>query len=224
MPEGRANQSLLLEKRLPVNNLPREPAHAAPDCSPPRPPRATTSVASWQQRLEEATLAGAVLGIAALTVTNVLLRNLWGASLPFAEEICQFLVIWATFAGLSYAARRHRHIRMTALLDLLSPRRRRQLEISVEAMTSLLMACLALFAWRYVRSVAELGGVSPVTRTPLWAVYLAAPVGFAAASWQYVVSACDTWRRASLPSADAAPRTTDPTAAHAPEAERGRHD
>ena len=59
------------------------------------------------------------LGVGMLTIlliTNVISRTFF-QSLYFIEEVGTFLIIFITFIGISYAARKARHIRMGALLD-----------------------------------------------------------------------------------------------------------
>ena len=76
-------------------------------------------------QLERVVLGAGVLGIAGVSIANVLARNLAGGSLSFAEEVNQALMVWITFAGIGLAARRARHIRMAAFYDLLRRRPRK---------------------------------------------------------------------------------------------------
>lgn len=135
---------------------------------------------------EEICLAGGILGIAALTIGNVLARSLFGTSLFFAEELSQFLIVVVTFVGLGYAVGKGRHIRMTALYDQLPLRWRKGIMLLITSTTALLLFYLAYLAADYAfGTVRELGSVSPVLRVPLWQVYLVAPLGFVLAGIQY---------------------------------------
>lgn len=134
--------------------------------------------AQLQRRLEEAILTYGILAIAALMIANVLARSLLGFSLTFGEELSGFLIVLICFVGLSYAASRRRHIRMTAFVEQLSPVRRRRLEMVAAASTGLLLLLLTGLALRYALIVADLGSVSPVLSVPLYLVYLTAPLGF----------------------------------------------
>jgi TRAP-type C4-dicarboxylate transport system permease small subunit len=135
--------------------------------------------------VEEFILSASILAIAALTIANVVARNLFGASLAIAEEASQFLIITVTFVGLSYAASLGRHIRMTAIAEQLSVAARGRLEQAICASTSIFMLGLCMCAVRYVYAVYELGGVYSVTRLPFYAVYAVAPLGFGLAAIQY---------------------------------------
>ena len=139
--------------------------------------------------LEELCLAWGILGIAALTIANVVGRAVFGNSLASAEELSQFLMVFVTFLGLGYAAGKGRHIRMTALYDALPLRARKAVRLFITATTAALLFYLAYLGLRYsLGTVRELGSVSPALEVPLWLVYLAAPAGFILAGIQYVLA------------------------------------
>lgn len=70
-------------------------------------------------RIEAILLAAGVLLMALNTVINVIGRYVFGESVFFSGEVNQALIILITFAGISYAARHGRHIRMTAFFLML---------------------------------------------------------------------------------------------------------
>lgn len=140
-------------------------------------------------RLEELCLATGILGIALLTIANVLVRTTLGTSLLFAEEVSRFLIVFVTFVGIGYATSKGRHIRMTALYDALPLRTRKALMLVITASTSLLLFALTWLALRYtLGTVRELGAVSPVLQVPRYLVYLSAPFGFFLGAVQYLLA------------------------------------
>ncbi|WP_197525742.1 TRAP transporter small permease [Pseudobythopirellula maris] len=145
--------------------------------------------AALLQKIEAFVLSAAILGIAALTIANVMSRSLLGVSLALAEELSQFLIIAVTFVGLGYAAGLHRHIRMTALTEQLPAAAWARWERIVCGATALAMLALAAYAARYVYAVYEMGGVYPVTRAPYYLVDSVAPLGFLLAGLQYAARA-----------------------------------
>ena len=174
--------------------------------------------ASQIQRIEEVILAGAVLVIATLTILNVGCRSLLGFSLAFTEEVSQFCVIAICFVGLSYAAGKARHIRMTAVFEQLPRRLRKPLMVLICVATAALMFALAGYAAVYVSTVYQLGGVYPVLRVPFFAVYAMAPVGLILAGVQYLLAAFKNLTHASVFLAYAVVETTpaSPIAAEHP--------
>ena len=140
------------------------------------------------QRIEEVILAFATLLIAVLTIVNVVCRTFFGFSLAVAQEVSQFCIIIVCFVGLSYAASKGRHIRMTAIYDSLPLTVRKLFMIGISACTSLLMFALAWYAVLYVRTVYELGGVYPALRVPFYVIYTVAPIGLCLAGVQYALA------------------------------------
>lgn len=141
----------------------------------------------WLQIFEEAVLSTSVLGLAALTIMNVFSRAFFSRSLAFAQEISQFLIIIICFAGLSYATSQGRHIRMTAIYDQLSARGRKVMMVLIAGFTATLLLVLGVYSVHYVRTVYQLGGISPALGIPYYLVYLAAPAGLFLASLQYLL-------------------------------------
>jgi TRAP-type C4-dicarboxylate transport system permease small subunit len=140
-------------------------------------------------RVEELCLSWGTLGIALLTVGNVLSRMLLGQSILFAQELSQFLIVLVTFMGVGYAVSEGRHIRMTALYDALPPRWRKRLMLLITASSSALLAWLAWLGFDYAwGTVRVLSPVSPVLQVPLHWVYLAAPLGLGLGAMQYALA------------------------------------
>lgn len=70
-------------------------------------------------------LISCVITMAVILIGNVFSRQLFNNSWKFAEEVGQFLVVIITFIGTSYAARKGKHIRMSALYDILPEKGKR---------------------------------------------------------------------------------------------------
>ena len=98
---------------------------------------------------ERSALIACVVAMAVVTVANVLARNLMGFSLQFANDAAQILLVMVTFMGLGIGARHARHIRVSALHDLLPPLGRKILLIVVSFTTAGLLFLFADYAWNY---------------------------------------------------------------------------
>lgn len=140
-------------------------------------------------RLEAVLLAAGVLLMALNTVANVVGRYVFGQSLYFSEEVNQALIVLITFAGISYAARHGRHIRMSAFFDALPPKGRRFGMAVIAALTGALMLLLAWFALSYVMTQAGRGRVLPALQIPNWWILVWAPLGFFLTGVQYLLTA-----------------------------------
>lgn len=140
-------------------------------------------------RIESIILAVGVLLMALNTVANVIGRFLFGESLFFAEEVNRILIVMITFAGLGYAARHGRHIRMSALYDALPTKVRRILMICIATITSGTMFFLGYFSFTYIQSIYNTGRVLPTMGIPLYLMYIWVPIGFAITGIQYFLTA-----------------------------------
>lgn len=146
-------------------------------------------------RFESFVLAWGILLMAINSIANVFGRYLFNQSLYFSEELNQFLIVLVTFVGLGYAARKGRHIRMSAIYDQLAPKWRKRLMLMICAITAALMFLLAYYAVSYVGIVAQLEKVTPALQVPLYLTYLWVPVGFAITGIQYVLTFIQNWRK-----------------------------
>lgn len=140
-------------------------------------------------RIESVLLAAGVLLMAANTIANVVGRFVFQSSLFFSEELNRILIILITFAGISYAARQGRHIRMSAIYDALPPKARKPLMIGIALVTAVFMFGLAWYSLQYILTLYGRGRVLPSLQIPVWVIYCWAPIGFFMTGAQYVLTA-----------------------------------
>lgn len=140
-------------------------------------------------RVESLFLAIGVLLMALNTVANVVGRYLLGNSIFFSEELNRILIILITFAGISYAARHGRHIRMSAIYDALPPKLRKLLMIIISLVTAALMFALCYYAINYIGTQASRGRVLPSLQIPVWTILVWVPVGLFMTGAQYLLTA-----------------------------------
>lgn len=137
----------------------------------------------------EAAITGlAILAMALNTVANVLGRYVFSQSIYFSEELNEILMVTVTFAGLGYVTRKGRHIRMSAVYDVVPERSRRWLMAVISLTTALAMFVLAWHAWEYVAKVAARGRLTPSMQIPLWWTYVVVVAGLALTGLQYLLA------------------------------------
>jgi TRAP-type C4-dicarboxylate transport system permease small subunit len=139
-------------------------------------------------RFEAFVLAAGILLMALNSISNVIGRFVFSSSLYFSEELNQFLIVLVTFVGLGYAARKGRHIRMSAVYDQLGDRGRKVMMILIAAVTALVMFTLAWYSYEYVARLAKLGKVTASLQVPLYLTYLWVPIGFVITGIQYALT------------------------------------
>ena len=110
-------------------------------------------------KLEEFIMATGVILMAVNTIANVISRFIFNHSIIFAEELNSVFILLVTFAGVGYAARHGRHIRMSAIYDSLSDRKRKLMMILITAVTAVCMLFLAYFSVTYIIDLQSKGRV-----------------------------------------------------------------
>ncbi|SFE94928.1 TRAP transporter small permease [Alteribacillus iranensis] len=137
------------------------------------------------RRVEEVILSLAILVITVMVAGNAVSRNFFGNSWAFAEEISQLALFMATFMGISYVARKGRHISMSALFDTVPFGFRKALALLIPLTTGIILLGLAYFSWGYVQSVIDSGRVTSALRLPYYIMIIWAPIGFVLGALQF---------------------------------------
>ncbi|MCP1313651.1 MULTISPECIES: TRAP transporter small permease [unclassified Halomonas] len=140
-------------------------------------------------KIESVILALGVLLMALNTVINVIARFVFGNSIMFSGELNRILIIMITFAGIGYAARHGRHIRMSAIYDALPMGGRRALMVFISLFTSLVMFFLLYYSVVYIQDLYGKGRVLPALSLPVWLIYIWVPMGFLITGIQYLLTA-----------------------------------
>lgn len=140
-------------------------------------------------KAESLILALGVLLMALNTMANVVSRFTLGESLHFSEEVNRILIVMITFAGIGYAARNGRHIRMSAIYDALPKPVRRIMMIIIAFITGTVMFMLCYWSVGYVHGNLQSGRVLPTLGYPIWFIYIWVPIGLAVTGIQYWLTA-----------------------------------
>ncbi|MCZ0811691.1 MAG: TRAP transporter small permease [Pseudomonadota bacterium] len=140
-------------------------------------------------KIEAIVLAVGVLLMAANTIANVVGRFIFQNSLFFSEELNRILIIMITFAGISYAARQGRHIRMSAIYDALPGKGRKIMMIIIAVVTAVFMFGLCYYSFNYLLTQAGRGRVLPSLQIPVWITLVWVPFGFFMTGMQYALTA-----------------------------------
>lgn len=138
--------------------------------------------------LERVIMATGVILMAINTIVNVISRFVFNHSIIFAEELNSIFILLVTFAGIGYAARHGRHIRMSAISDALPEKARKVLMIIITAVTAALLLILAWYAVQYILSMYAKGRVYPALGIPVYISYLWVPIGLFVTGVQYALT------------------------------------
>jgi TRAP-type C4-dicarboxylate transport system permease small subunit len=135
--------------------------------------------------LEVSILVFCMAALGVLLIANVFARTFF-QSIYFAEEVSKFLVMLATFTGVSYGVRKARHIRMGAFLDSMPPKMEKVFIIVISLISAVVMGIMAYFSYLYLINAMDMGHMTPALRVPKWTFYVIIPIGFGLACIQYI--------------------------------------
>lgn len=139
-------------------------------------------------KIESILLGTGVLLMAANTIINVIGRFVFDHSFFFSGELNRILIVLITFAGIGYAARKGRHIRMSALYDALPKKLRKVFMIFITLCTSIIMFGLFYFSLGYIDKLMDSGRILPALQIPVYTTYVWVPVGFFVTGVQYFLT------------------------------------
>lgn len=138
--------------------------------------------------IEGVVLVFGIFAMAINSVANAVGRSFFDYGLFFAEEVNAMLIVLVTFAGISYAKREGRHIRMTAFYDMLPDTPRRWLMIAISFITATFLFLLAWYAWIYLMDKAGSPRRLPALGIKEFWMYLWMPVGLFLCAVQYLLT------------------------------------
>ncbi|TVQ41982.1 MAG: TRAP transporter small permease [Wenzhouxiangella sp.] len=146
------------------------------------------SVQRQLERLESTALTILLLGLVGLGLTQIVMRNVFGMALPWADGAMRAMVLWLAMIAAVVAAGRFRHIRIDLLSRLLPPK----LVTIIHVLMMLLTAavCLAM-SWLSLRMAAleyEFQ-TAAFLGVQTWMVQLIVPIGFALMAVRFVAAA-----------------------------------
>jgi TRAP-type C4-dicarboxylate transport system permease small subunit len=134
---------------------------------------------------EVTVLSLGVAALAVLLIANVVARTFF-QSIYFADEVSKFLIILISFVGISYAARKARHIRMGAFLDMMPPKLEKTFIFVISAINATVMFIMAYYGYIYMAQMKLMGQMTTALQVPYWTFMIIVPIGFASAGIQYV--------------------------------------
>jgi C4-dicarboxylate transporter DctQ subunit len=138
--------------------------------------------------LEEIIMAAGIILMAVNTIVNVISRFVFNHSIIFAEELNSTFILLVTFAGIGYAARHGRHIRMSAFYDHMPQKVKKRLMTVIVAVTAFFMLFLAYYSVQYIYHVYSKGRIMPALGIPVYIIYLWVPIGFFITGVQYALT------------------------------------
>jgi len=144
----------------------------------------------------EENLAGIAIGLLGIiTFANVVVRYLTNFSFAFTEEFSIILMVLVAFLGGSSVMAKGGHLKITFLVDRLSPGRRRAVGLVANALTAVMFLLLAIFGARMAWDEYRFEVTSPGLGIPTWIYTMWMPTLALAIFGRAVGVMVRSWRR-----------------------------
>jgi len=132
----------------------------------------------------DAIITGATLTCCVVLVNlNVIMRYVFSAPFQWSEEVVTSLFVWTVFIGSAYAHRKHSHLGVDIVINLLHGKSKKAVKNIVIVLELLILIMLTVISAQYAYNLLYVRGafkpvLTDVLRIPKFFTGVAVPVGF----------------------------------------------
>lgn len=132
----------------------------------------------------DAIITGTTLTLCVILVNlNVIFRYALKSPIKWTDEVVTSLFVWTVFMGSAYAHRKHSHLGVDIVVNLIHGKSRKVIEFVMSFLTILVLGLLTYISCQYVYNLIYSRGVLKLTltdtlRIPKWYTGIAVPLGF----------------------------------------------
>ena len=132
----------------------------------------------------DAIITGTTLTLCVFLVNlNVVFRYFLKNPIQWTDEVVTSLFVWTVFMGSAYAHRKHSHLGVDIVVNLIHGKSRTVIEFVMSFLEILVLALLTYISSQYVYNLIYSRGVLKLTltdtlRIPKWYTGIAVPLGF----------------------------------------------
>jgi len=140
----------------------------------------------WIHRFEDGLIVLIVLMMVALAVAQIVLRNLAGTSLVWADPLLRNAVLWIGLLGAMIASRKDEHIRIDLAANFLPERLLPWITGLVDLFTAGICLLTAWYGLGFVIEERQFGGAA-FAGIPSWLLQSVIPLGFGVIALRYLI-------------------------------------
>ena len=135
-------------------------------------------------------MIAAMAAMSVIVFASVSIRFLTDYSIPWAEEVARYLMVWLTFLGAGPVLRLGGHVAVDTAQDAMPQGPARAARVVIAVLTAALFATIAWFGLAYAQRT--LPQTTAVTEVSFAFVSAAVPVGFTLAIW-HLLAICRSY-------------------------------
>ena len=122
---------------------------------------------------------------------QVILRNFFGISFVWADDLLRHLVLWVGFLGGSLATREDRHINIDALSKIIPNWVKPYVNFIINTAGAIICAFVAIAAYKFISFELDMGEVVTSCRIPVWVFLLVILTTFCFSTYRFFIKALD---------------------------------
>ncbi len=176
----------------------------------------TSKLGRFVDEIEETSIAICLGLMTLITFANVIARYVFNSNILWALELTVFLFAWLVLMGASYGVKKHIHIGVDVVINMVSPSTRRILTLIAVTACLAFSVLLLIGSWNYWYPFATervwletddipmphiltfiegwLNEGEKYEKMPRFIPYLALPIGMALFTFRFIEIACKVWR------------------------------
>ncbi|MEW6622776.1 MAG: TRAP transporter small permease [Bacillota bacterium] len=120
---------------------------------------------------------------------NVVLRYIFSNSIPWAEEIIRYAIVWVTFLGGSLCVKNRLHVGIDILVVIVPPFVKRILMLIAQLSSAVFTGFITIYGLQNTMLVVETAQKSPAMMMPMWILYMSLPLGSALMTIRFLIVA-----------------------------------
>ena len=139
-------------------------------------------------KIESFFIVSTLSGMIFLSLSQVILRNIFEQGLPWVDLLLRQLVLWVAFLGASLATRNDKHLSIDFLKYFLPLNWNKRIAVLPLFASAIISAYLSYYAWVFVQYEKE-GGSILYGSLPIWIFQIILPISFAVIAIRFFVKA-----------------------------------
>jgi TRAP-type C4-dicarboxylate transport system permease small subunit len=136
------------------------------------------------QRVEDAILVGLLLLMIIMAVTQIFLRNLFGAGIVWSDVMVRILVLWVGLIGAMVASRHDNHITIDILARYMPEHAKIYADVLIKLFTASICTIAAYYSLLFVQMEFSDGGMA-FANVPSWLCEAIIPFAFTVIALRY---------------------------------------
>lgn len=118
-----------------------------------------------------------MLIMSALIFMQVIMRYIFNNSLSWSEELTVFISTYMIWIAASYAIKKDAHLRITLFVDMLRPKPRSLVYLTIDVVWLFFSGCMIYLGEKMVRMSYTNNRLSPAMEVPMWIIYASLILG-----------------------------------------------